>query len=312
AGRRRTPSSPGTSTTSAWPRTSRWDASASPRKRLVSLCSWFPSSPPTSPAAPSTWTGACRRRCEPAQSPAWHTANWAGIGSATMGAVNGAPSTRAHRQRHPRLQETEAREHLVQLRPGAGIYGHGRQAYGGMRDGAAPVKEFLANGEADARLAFVRDDRQVAVEYRPGSFPVPCPEPPVNLHQYLGKGETGHGAHGAPAELVVELHAAKPAEDAHGALYLGQDLPQLAGGGSLFQLDVAAAVDLLHDPHQEVHRHDDPGVHRLVLHDHRQAAFAREAAIVLKDGRRVLQPVGRRGHHRRRAGFGRLLRPPDR
>jgi hypothetical protein len=82
-------------------------------------------------------------------------------------------------------------------------------------------------------------------------------------------GEAGHYAARAAPELLVEIHSAEASEDADLCLYILQEARDLDRRRSLLQLDVAAVIDLVHEPGDEQRGHDDARVHRLVLHDHR-------------------------------------------
>src|SRR5690606_39898410 len=57
------------------------------------------------------------------------------------------------------LCPTDRGQHFLQLRPGVRVHRHGRGADAGVGDRAAAVKDLLADGQADARLALGGEDR---------------------------------------------------------------------------------------------------------------------------------------------------------
>ena len=83
---------------------------------------------------------------------------------------------------------------------------------------------------------------------------------------------------------------------------LRPDRRDLGQGRRLLQLEVAAPLDLVEQPHQERRRHRDAGVDRLVLHDDGHGDGVGDPAEVLEDQVEVLRVVRGRQHDRGRAG----------
>src|SRR5215204_5339988 len=118
-------------------------------------------------------------------------------------------------------------------------------------------------------------------------------------------GEAGHDAHRAAPELLVEVHTAQTPEDADLGPRALQEAGYLDRRRRLLQLDVAAALDLVHQPGDKRRGHDDARVDRLVLYDHRHGDGLGHPPVVLEDEVQTSLVVGRRYHDGCRA---RLLR----
>jgi hypothetical protein len=88
-----------------------------------------------------------------------------------------------------------------------------RFARGGVRDGAPARERVLADGEAEARLRLVADERHVGVEEVAGLCFLALGHQADHIGHHLGVGEAGHRAIGAADHLFEQELRAVAAED---------------------------------------------------------------------------------------------------
>ena len=142
-----------------------------------------------------------------------------------------------------------------------------------MGDGAALLQNVLADGEADALLLLVADEREMRVEEIVRGVALACLRELDDIDQHVGEGVAGHRAVRSALHLEIEEQAAVAGEDrerAERSLALkAAQRGDLFQAGPVFVLQHHAGWVVVDDPPDDFGRHHDGEEQRVILNDER-------------------------------------------